>query len=111
MESAGYYPYLAVSEARKQGYDIVMTSDLTSDVPLLYIGGGYSRPGLLFEEKIPAVASAISNCGGFSSRLEIIAKLREYGVDVHQYGGCNRTHEFPGEKVSRKPSRSQYKSV
>jgi hypothetical protein len=99
MESPAYYPLLNLTTARGSSeYDVVMTSELASDIPVLYIGvKDYFEPAVDFEEKVPAVMAAISNCNGLSSRLKVLEKLVELGVSVHQYGQCNRTYQLSGK--------------
>jgi hypothetical protein len=108
MESPAYDPFLNLTIARGSfGYDVIMTSELASDIPVLYIGvKDYFEPAVDFEKKIPALMAAISNCNGLSSRLEVLETLVELGVSVHQYGRCNQTHQLPGKlnvDVSRDP--------
>ncbi|GAQ79575.1 Fucosyltransferase [Klebsormidium nitens] len=92
------YPGLAIDAAHRAGYDIVMTSELASDVPIPYVGAyvtNYFAPGLPFEEKQKAAMAVISNCGAKSFRLKAVKKMQELGIQVDSYGWCERNKEFP----------------
>lgn len=96
-----HFPGLAVDTAHEAGYDILMTSELASDVPLPYTGigttiGDLFAPGLPFEGKQKAAMAVISNCGATSFRLQAIEKLQELGIRVDSYGICAHNKDFPG---------------
>lgn len=94
-ESPFNYPSLKLPIPK---VNISMLCSLSSDVAVPGLPERfdlYVAP-LGFERKNPAVAAFISNCHARSFRLEAIAKMRELGLEVHQYGECNRTHTAQG---------------
>jgi hypothetical protein len=94
------FPGLAIDAAHGAGYDIVMTSELASDVPIPYVGVSitdFFALELPFEEKKRAAMVAISNCGAKSFRLKAIEKMQELGIQVDSYGYCNHNKDFPGK--------------
>lgn len=94
-ESPSNYPSLVLPLPRT---NISMLCSLSSDVPMPGLPERfdlYDTP-VEFERKLPAVAAFISNCHARSFRLKAIARMRELGLEVHQYGECNRTHTAQG---------------
>lgn len=90
MESATNYPSIELERAHANGYDIVQTTDLRSEVPVPYFSW---REYLLMKplgvEKTHGVAAFISNCGASNFRNQAVVKLQELGVKVDSYGSCH----------------------
>ena len=109
MESSENYPQLAVDAAHSNGYDIVMTTSLKSDVPVGYFSWAeYDIMKPVTQKQPGNVAAAfISNCGAINFRLKALEKLPTLGVPVDSYGKCNNNRESRG--ASKVDIISQYK--
>lgn len=101
MESATNYPSIELERAHANGYDIVQTTDLRSEVPVPYFSW---REYLLMKplevEKTHDVAAFISNCGASNFRNGAVKKLQELGVKVDSYGSC--MNNMPGGRSVNK---------
>jgi glycoprotein 3-alpha-L-fucosyltransferase len=91
MESKVNYPNYDVSVAKKNGYDIVMTTDLNSDVPAGYFSWveyDVMKPPLPTSKKLNAAAAFISNCGAASFRLQAMEMMIKLGIKIDSFGAC-----------------------
>ncbi|GAQ92935.1 Putative fucosyltransferase [Klebsormidium nitens] len=108
-ESPVRFGGLAIERAHRAGYNIVMTSELASDVPIPYVGRGSAldidifAPALPFEKKRKAAMAVISNCGGKTFRLQAVAKMQELGIQVDMYGRCMHNKDFQDDVESTDP--------
>ncbi|BDA42419.1 Putative fucosyltransferase-like protein [Coccomyxa sp. Obi] len=92
MESMTNYPELAVERAHANGYDIVMTTRLDSDVPASYLSWAEYMVMKPLVPKQEDVAAFISNCGAKSFRLQALEALSA-NFSVHSYGRCMRNRD------------------
>ncbi|CAF2216947.1 BnaA08g02510D [Brassica napus] len=101
MESAQYYPENDISQARRSGYDIVMTTSLSSDVPVGYFSWAeYDIMAPVQPKTEKAVAAAfISNCGAPNFRLKALEALMKSSIKIDSYGGCHRNRDGEVDKV------------
>uniref|UniRef100_A0A7N0T3B6 Fucosyltransferase n=1 Tax=Kalanchoe fedtschenkoi TaxID=63787 RepID=A0A7N0T3B6_KALFE len=101
MESAVYYAENNLEEARRRGYDVVMTTSLSSDVPVGYFSWSeydIMAPVLPKTEKSLA-AAFISNCAGNNFRLAALEALEKANVSIDSYGSCHRNRDGDVNKV------------
>ncbi|KAG9450991.1 hypothetical protein H6P81_010956 [Aristolochia fimbriata] len=101
MESSHYYAENNIDMARRRGYDIVMTTSLSSDVPVGYFSWAeydIMAPMTPKTEKSHA-AAFISNCGARNFRLEVLVLLEKMNVPIDSYGGCHRNRDGRVDKV------------
>ncbi|XP_010519300.1 PREDICTED: putative fucosyltransferase-like protein [Tarenaya hassleriana] len=101
MESAQYYQENDLAQARRRGYDIVMTTSLSSDVPVGYFSWAeydILAPPQPKTEKALA-AAFISNCGARNFRLQVLEGLMKADVKIDSYGGCHRNRDGRVDKV------------
>jgi glycoprotein 3-alpha-L-fucosyltransferase len=98
MESATNYPGTDVSIAHNQGYTIVMTTRLNSDVPVPYFSWaeyGFMEP--IGKKTADHLAAAfISNCHAQNFRLGALDALQREGVTVDSYGACRHNMQSHG---------------
>ncbi|KAJ4917578.1 putative fucosyltransferase-like protein [Raphanus sativus] len=101
MESAQYYPDNDLAQARRRGYDIVMTTSLSSDVPVGYFSWAeYDIMAPLQPKTEKAIAAAfISNCGARNFRLQALEALMRTHIKIDSYGGCHRNRDGKVDKV------------
>ncbi|KAG6419680.1 hypothetical protein SASPL_116189 [Salvia splendens] len=101
MEAATYYPENNIGKARRRGYDIVMTTSLSSDVPVGYFSWAEYDIMAPVQPKIAsAVAAAfISNCGALNFRLQALIGLEKENVNIDSYGACRRNRDGKVDKV------------
>ncbi|CAH8311165.1 unnamed protein product [Eruca vesicaria subsp. sativa] len=101
MESAQYYPENDISQARRNGYDIVMTTSLSSDVPVGYFSWAeYDIMAPVQPKTEKAIAAAfISNCGAPNFRLKALEALMKTRIKIDSYGGCHRNRDGAVDKV------------
>ncbi|GFY89593.1 fucosyltransferase 11 [Actinidia rufa] len=100
MESSHYYSENNIASARGRGYSIVMTTSLSSDVPVGYFSWAeydIMAPPKSKTEKALA-AAFISNCGSRNFRLQALEAL-EKEMKIDSYGGCHRNHDGNVDKV------------
>lgn len=98
MESEAYYPSVALTRDTLSRYDVVTTTRLGSDVPILYPSwGSYdfyaprsTAPGVYVGGARVMAYAAISNCAAQNGRLQVLAALLDAGVTVHNYGRCRQ---------------------
>ncbi|KAI3702433.1 hypothetical protein L6452_28171 [Arctium lappa] len=101
MESASYYPDNDVAKARRKGYDVIMTTSLSSDVPVGYFSWAeYDIMAPLRPKTEKALAAAyISNCGAINSRLQALEKLEKFNVKIDSYGACHHNRDETVDKL------------
>ncbi|KAL2631929.1 hypothetical protein R1flu_016615 [Riccia fluitans] len=109
MESASYYPENDLGSARRRGYDLVMTTNLLSEVPVGYFSWAEYDLMSPVERKTESAwaAAFISNCGAHNFRLEALEGLKKHGVTIDSYGHCLRTHD--GRGVNKLKALRHYK--
>ncbi|KAH6794035.1 fucosyltransferase 12 [Perilla frutescens var. hirtella] len=101
MESASYYAENDISKARRRGYDVVMTTSLSSDVPVGYFSWAeYDIMAPVQPKTESAIAAAfISNCGARNFRLQALIGLENANIKIDSYGGCHRNRDGKVDKV------------
>ncbi|GAB2298851.1 Alpha-(1,3)-fucosyltransferase 11 [Dionaea muscipula] len=101
MESSHYYVENGIDNARRKGYDVVMTTSLSSDVPVGYFSWAeYDIMAPVQPKTESALAAAfISNCGARNFRLQALEELEKRGITIDSYGGCHRNHDGRVNKV------------
>uniref|UniRef100_A0A1J3CWK7 Fucosyltransferase n=1 Tax=Noccaea caerulescens TaxID=107243 RepID=A0A1J3CWK7_NOCCA len=101
MESAQYYHENDLAQARRRGYDIVMTTSLSSDVPVGYFSWAeYDIMAPVQPKTEKAIAAAfISNCEARNFRLQALEALMEASFKIDSYGSCHRNRDGSVEKV------------
>ncbi|KAI4367616.1 hypothetical protein MLD38_023332 [Melastoma candidum] len=101
MESAQYYIENSIAQARRRGYDVVMTTSLSSDVPVGYFSWAeYDIMAPVQPKTERALAAAfISNCGARNFRLQALEALEKSNVRIDSYGGCHRNRDGRVDKV------------
>ncbi|KAL0743216.1 hypothetical protein Bca4012_084729 [Brassica carinata] len=101
MESARYYLQNNIAQARRKGYDIVMTTSLSSDVPVGYFSWAeYDIMAPVQPKTEKALAAAyISNCIAQNFRLQALEALMDANVTIDSYGRCHRNRDERVEKV------------
>jgi glycoprotein 3-alpha-L-fucosyltransferase len=84
-----------------KGYDIVMTTSLSSDVPVGYFSWAeYDIMAPVQPKTEKALAAAfISNCAARNFRLQALEALMKTNVKIDSYGGCHRNRDGSVEKV------------
>ena len=82
----------------RRGYDIVMTTSLSSDVPVGYFSWAeYDIMAPVQPKTEKAVAAAfISNCGARNFRLHALEALEKSDIKIDSYGGCHRNRDGRG---------------
>ncbi|KAG5062990.1 hypothetical protein AAZX31_02G125600 [Glycine max] len=101
MESAQYYAENNLAMARRRGYNIVMTTSLSSDVPVGYFSWAeYDIMAPVQPKTEAALAAAfISNCGARNMRLQALEALEKSNIKIDSYGGCHRNRDGRVDKV------------
>ncbi|XP_021896735.1 glycoprotein 3-alpha-L-fucosyltransferase A [Carica papaya] len=101
MESAQYYSDNDLDNARRRGYDVVMTTSLSSDVPVGYFSWAeYDIMAAVQPKTEKALAAAfISNCGARNFRLQALEALERANIKIDSYGGCHRNRDGRVDKV------------
>lgn len=101
MESASYYAENNIAHARRRGYDVVMTTSLSSDVPVGYFSWAeYDIMAPVQPKTEKALAAAfISNCGARNFRLQALDGLERSNINIDSYGNCHRNHDGRVDKV------------
>ncbi|OVA15676.1 Glycosyl transferase [Macleaya cordata] len=109
MESSHYYAENNVALARRRGYKVVMTTSLSSDVPVGYFSWAeYDIMAPLQPKTEAALAAAfISNCGARNFRLQALEMLEKSNVKIDSYGGCHRNRD--GRAVDKVDALKHYK--
>ncbi|PSS02710.1 Fucosyltransferase-like protein [Actinidia chinensis var. chinensis] len=101
MESSHYYSENNIATARGRGYSIVMTTSLSSDVPVGYFSWAeydIMAPPKPKTEKALA-AAFISNCGARNFRLQALEALEKSDMKIDSYGSCHRNRDGNVDKV------------
>lgn len=82
----------------RRGYDIVMTTSLSSDVPVGYFSWAeYDIMAPVQPKTESALAAAfISNCGARNFRLQALEALEKSNIKIDSYGGCHRNRDGRG---------------
>lgn len=85
----------------RRGYDIIMTTSLSSDIPVGYFSWAeYDIMAPLEPKTESALAAAfISNCGARNFRLQALEALEKLNIKIDSYGGCHRNRERNGKHV------------
>uniref|UniRef100_A0A0A9B735 Fucosyltransferase n=1 Tax=Arundo donax TaxID=35708 RepID=A0A0A9B735_ARUDO len=98
MESSQYYSENNIDVARGRGYKIVMTTSLSSDVPVGYFSWAeYDIMAPVPPKTEEALAAAfISNCGARNFRLQALEMLENLDVKIDSYGSCHRNRDGKG---------------
>ncbi|XP_068641502.1 glycoprotein 3-alpha-L-fucosyltransferase A-like [Aristolochia californica] len=101
MESSHYYSENNIDLARRRGYNIVMTTSLSSDVPVGYFSWAeYDIMAPMIPKTEKSLAAAfISNCGARNFRLEALVMLEKMNITIDSYGGCHRNRDGRVNKV------------
>ncbi|KAL2537392.1 Glycoprotein 3-alpha-L-fucosyltransferase A [Forsythia ovata] len=101
MESAQYYAENNIAMARRRGYHIVMTTSLSSDIPVGYFSWAeYDIMAPLQPKTESALAAAfISNCGARNFRLQALEALEKANIKIDSYGSCHRNRDGNVDKV------------
>ncbi|KAL5992821.1 putative fucosyltransferase-like protein [Asimina triloba] len=101
MESSHYYPENNIGQARRRGYDVVMTTSLSSDVPVGYFSWAeYDIMAPVQPKSESAHAAAfISNCGARNFRLQALDMLEKLNVKIDSYGACHRNRDGQVDKL------------
>ncbi|KAF6145806.1 hypothetical protein GIB67_016255 [Kingdonia uniflora] len=114
MESATYYAENDIARARRwiwpgsrlttggdfgSGYAVVMTTSLSSDVPVGYFSWAeYDIMAPPQPKTESALAAAfISNCAARNFRLQALEKLEKSNIKIDSYGGCHRNRDGRGQ--------------
>ncbi|KAF5745623.1 Fucosyltransferase 12 isoform 2 [Tripterygium wilfordii] len=101
MESSHFYPENNIAQARRMGYNIVMTTSLSSDVPVGYFSWSeYDIMAPVQPKTEKSLAAAfISNCGARNFRLEALEALEKSNITIDSYGSCHRNRDGRVDKV------------
>uniref|UniRef100_A0A2C9V5A9 Fucosyltransferase n=1 Tax=Manihot esculenta TaxID=3983 RepID=A0A2C9V5A9_MANES len=84
-----------------RGYNIIMTTSLSSDVPVGYFSWAeYDIMAPVQPKTEKALAAAfISNCGARNFRLQALEGLEKAKITIDSYGGCHRNRDGRVDKV------------
>lgn len=87
-----------MSLCTRRGYNIVMTTSLSSDVPVGYFSWAeYDIMAPIKPKTESALAAAfISNCGARNFRLQALEGLEKANIKIDSYGGCHRNRDGNG---------------
>ncbi|KAL3515280.1 hypothetical protein ACH5RR_022182 [Cinchona calisaya] len=101
MESSRYYAQNNMAVARRKGYDVIMTTSLSSDIPVGYFSWAeYDVMAPMQPKTESALAAAfISNCGARNFRLEALEALERTNIKIDSYGSCHRNRDGNVDKV------------
>ncbi|MFQ6657458.1 hypothetical protein Gotur_027123 [Gossypium turneri] len=101
MESASYYEENNITQARRDGFEIVMTTSLSSDVPVGYFSWAeYDIMAPVIPKSEKALAAAfISNCMASNFRLEALVELEKENIKIDSYGRCHKNRDGRVDKV------------
>lgn len=86
----------------RRGYNVVMTTSLSSDVPVGYFSWAeYDIMAPVQPKTEKALAAAfISNCGARNFRLQALEELEKLNIKIDSYGGCHRNRDGRGTALS-----------
>uniref|UniRef100_A0A1D1XD26 Fucosyltransferase n=1 Tax=Anthurium amnicola TaxID=1678845 RepID=A0A1D1XD26_9ARAE len=98
MESSHYYAENNLDHAQRRGYNVVMTTSLSSDVPVGYFSWAeYDIMAPLQPKMEDGLAAAfISNCGARNFRLQALDLLEKANIKIDSYGACHRNRDGKG---------------
>lgn len=101
MESSHYYAENNVDLARRRGYKVIMTTSLSSDVPVGYFSWAeYDIMAPMNPKTEDALAAAfISNCGARNFRLQALDMLEKLNIQIDSYGSCHRNRDGTVDKL------------
>ncbi|KAE8706092.1 Glycoprotein 3-alpha-L-fucosyltransferase A [Hibiscus syriacus] len=101
MESSAYYPDINIAQARRVGYEYVMTTSLSSDVPVGYFSWAeYDIMAPVLPKTKKALAAAfISNCEARNFRIKALVRLENENIKIDSYGRCHRNRNENVDKV------------
>ncbi|KAG8650878.1 hypothetical protein MANES_07G078000v8 [Manihot esculenta] len=101
MESAQNYEENNIAVARRIGFNIVMTTSLSSDVPVGYFSWTeYDIMAPMQPKTEKALAAAfISNCRARNFRLEALKELEKAKIGIDSYGDCHQNRDGNVDKV------------
>ncbi|KAK4340232.1 hypothetical protein RND71_041694 [Anisodus tanguticus] len=101
MESTLYYPENNLTLARRRGYDVVMTTSLSSDVPVGYFSWAeYDIMAPVQPKTKNALAAAfVSNCAARNFRLQALEALEKANIRIDSYGSCHHNKDGRVDKV------------
>ncbi|XP_024389348.1 glycoprotein 3-alpha-L-fucosyltransferase A [Physcomitrium patens] len=110
MESSAYFPENDIVRARSNGVGVVMTTSLSSDVPVGYFSWAeYKIMDAPKPKTKPALGAAfISNCGAHNDRLTIMRMLQNEGVQIDSYGSCEQ-NVLGGRALNKLETLREYK--
>jgi glycoprotein 3-alpha-L-fucosyltransferase len=94
----------------RYGITVVMTTSLSSDVPVGYFSW-FEYPIMDPPEpktKSALAAAFISNCGAHNERLRFLELLQQEGIKVDSYGACNQ-NVVGGRGVDKVEALRKYK--
>ncbi|XP_058097158.1 glycoprotein 3-alpha-L-fucosyltransferase A-like isoform X2 [Magnolia sinica] len=98
MESSHYYAQNNLAEARGKGYNVIMTTSLSSDVPVGYFSWvEYDIMAPMLPKTESALAAAfISNCDTHNFRLKALDMLMKMDIKIDSYGACRQNRAGNG---------------
>ncbi|GMJ05600.1 fucosyltransferase 11 [Hibiscus trionum] len=101
MESTAYYPENSIALARRRGYEYVMTTSLSSDVPVGYFSWAeYDIMAPVIPKTKSALAAAfISNCDARNFRIQALVGLEKENIKIDSYGICHGNQNGGVDKV------------
>ncbi|XP_077250067.1 glycoprotein 3-alpha-L-fucosyltransferase A-like [Tasmannia lanceolata] len=101
MEASSYYPDNNLDQARRRGYKVVMTTSLSSDVPVGYFSWAeYDIMAPMQSKTEDSLAAAfISNCGARNFRLQALDMLEKLNIKIDSYGRCHQNHNGRVDKL------------
>jgi Glycosyltransferase family 10 (fucosyltransferase) C-term len=75
----------------RRGFNIIMTTSLSSDIPVGYFSWAeYDIMAPVRPKTEKALAAAfISNCNGNNFRLKALEMLEKAGIKIDSYGSCH----------------------
>ncbi|XP_008805273.2 glycoprotein 3-alpha-L-fucosyltransferase A-like isoform X2 [Phoenix dactylifera] len=84
-----------------RGYNIIMTTSLSSDVPVGYFSWAeYDIMAPMHLKTEDALAAAfISNCGARNFRLQALERLEKLDIKIDSYGSCHRNRDGEVDKI------------
>ncbi|WOL02795.1 hypothetical protein Cni_G11514 [Canna indica] len=101
MESSKYYIENNIAVARRRGYKILMTTSLSSDVPVGYFSWAeYDIMAPMHPKTEDALAAAfISNCASRNFRLQALETLENLDIKIDSFGACHHNRDGHVDKV------------
>lgn len=83
----------------RRGYDIIMTTSLSSDVPVGYFSWAeYDIMAPVQPKTENALAAAfISNCGARNFRLQALEVLEREKIKIDSFGSCHHNRDGNGQ--------------